>query len=55
MHEELTAVEGSEEVKVERREQHKSSPDLTDCLEGVDIANWGIDEMNSMMEKLTVF
>eukprot|EP00439_Symbiodinium_sp_Y106_P044654 s2733_g5.t1 len=23
--------------------------------EGVDIANWGIDEMNSMMEKLTVF
>ncbi|CAE7252368.1 PLSCR2 [Symbiodinium sp. CCMP2592] len=55
MHEELKAVEGSEEVKVERREQHKSSPDVTDCLEGVDIANWAIDEMNSMIEKLKVF
>ena len=49
----MKALEG-EEVKVERREKHKSSPDLIDCLEGVAIADWAIDEMNSMMEKLKV-
>ncbi|CAE7715559.1 PLSCR2 [Symbiodinium sp. CCMP2456] len=52
MREELKAVEASKEVKVERREKHKSSADGIDCLEGVDIANWTIDEMNSMMDKL---
>ena len=51
MQEELKALQ-AEDVKVERREKHRSSPDLLDCLEGVSIANWAIDEMNSMMEKL---
>ena len=45
-------VEGSKDVKVDRREKHKSRPDMSDCLEGVEIANWAIDDMNSMMEKL---
>ena len=44
-------AEGTEDVKVERREKHRSTPDLTDCLEGVEISNWAIDDMNSMMEK----
>eukprot|EP00438_Fugacium_kawagutii_P010609 Skav227433 [mRNA] locus=scaffold203:95848:96891:+ [translate_table: standard] len=52
MKEELNGMQGSQEVKVERREKHCSSPDLTDCLEGVAIAKWAIDDMNSMMESL---
>ena len=42
----------SSEVRVERREKHRSTPRSADCLEGVEISNWTIDEMNSMMEKL---
>ena len=40
----------SERVVVERREQHKSSPELTDCLEEL-----GHRGMNAMLEKLKIF
>ena len=42
-------VKSEVKVKVERREKHQSSSDLTDILEGVEIAKWAVDDMNKMM------
>ena len=49
---EAKALEASQEVKVERREKHKSRADLRDCIEGVTISQKAIDDMNAMMQCL---
>ena len=51
---EVETLEASKEVKVERREKHKSPADLRDCLEGVEIAKKAIHDMNAMLQRLGV-